>query len=187
MAGAWGGTFLTHLCAPAGVFIVVVCGLLSGWMLSPLWHLTNPGMKLAAAPVSLAAMASSMFRQPPRQRSSIIVEDSSALPEKEPDFVLDDQDEDDVYEEEEFSAEEPPDGLKINPPVALALHAQGAQQTQREYQLPDFDLLDPPEEFDYELLARKARLAAATLEKTFQQFGLNIKISGRHGTCDHAI
>lgn len=177
MAGAWGGTFLTHFCAPAGVLIVVVCGLLSGWMLSPLWHLTSPGMRLAAVPVSFASKVSSIFRQPPRQRSSIIVEDSSALPDKTPGWAADDEDEDDLYEEVEVSAEEPPGGLKINPPVALALHAHDAQQTQREYQLPDYDLLDPPEDFDYELLAKKARLAAATLEKTFEQFGLNIKVA----------
>jgi S-DNA-T family DNA segregation ATPase FtsK/SpoIIIE len=185
MAGAWGGTFLTHFCAPAGVFIVVVCGLLSGWMLSPLWHLTNPGMKLAVAPVPFVSKVSAIFRQPRRLRSSIIVEDSSALSDGTSEFAedeLDDDDDDgdhddDLYGDVAISAEEAPGGLKINPPVTLALHAHDAQQTQREYQLPDYDLLDPPEDFDYELLAKKARLAAATLEKTFQQFGLNIKVA----------
>lgn len=42
--------------------------------------------------------------------------------------------------------------------------------------LPTFDLLDDAEEFPYEILAKKAQLAAATLEKTFQQFGLNIRV-----------
>jgi DNA segregation ATPase FtsK/SpoIIIE, S-DNA-T family len=42
--------------------------------------------------------------------------------------------------------------------------------------LPTCDLLDDAEEFPYEILAKKAQLAAATLEKTFQQFGLNIRV-----------
>ena len=47
----------------------------------------------------------------------------------------------------------------------------------RTYELPDVELLEEPEHVDYELLAKKARLAAVTLEKTFQEFGLNIRVS----------
>ncbi|MCA9008063.1 MAG: DNA translocase FtsK, partial [Planctomycetaceae bacterium] len=47
----------------------------------------------------------------------------------------------------------------------------------RRYELPDPEMLELPEDFPYELLARKARIAAATLEKTFEEFGLNIRVS----------
>jgi len=187
LAGAWGATLLTHFCAPTGVMIVIACGLISGWMLSPLWHLTNPGLKLAAAPIAFASMASAMLRQPARQRSSIIVnsddeDEEDEIRETIPLAVMgDEEDEDDDKEEYEEEASHDSDdelsSFKINPPVALSLHAPSEERTQREYQLPDVELLEEPEDFNYDLLAKKARLAAATLEKTFQQFGLNIRVS----------
>ena len=45
-----------------------------------------------------------------------------------------------------------------------------------EYRLPEPDLLEVAEEFPYELLAERARIVAATLEKTFQTFGLNVRV-----------
>jgi DNA segregation ATPase FtsK/SpoIIIE, S-DNA-T family len=44
------------------------------------------------------------------------------------------------------------------------------------FTLPTTDLLEPAEPFPFELLAEKARHAAAILEKTFQEFGLNVKV-----------
>ncbi len=44
------------------------------------------------------------------------------------------------------------------------------------FELPSWDLLEPAEDFPYELLAKKAQIAAATLERTFQEFNLNIKV-----------
>ena len=37
-------------------------------------------------------------------------------------------------------------------------------------------MLEDSEEFPYELLAKKARVAAITLERTFQEFGLNVRV-----------
>ncbi|MCH2200791.1 MAG: DNA translocase FtsK [Fuerstiella sp.] len=182
MTGALGGTLLTHFCAPTGVIIVLICGLVSGWMLSPLWHLTNPGLKLAAAPVAIASMASSLLRSQTARRSSIHETnnhpDQNISPLADIDNVIEDEESSwdneplDPEDEDEESA-----GLRINPPVALTVHQTAEPRMQREYQLPEIELLDPPEDFDYEQLAKKARLAAATLESTFQQFGLNIKVS----------
>jgi S-DNA-T family DNA segregation ATPase FtsK/SpoIIIE len=42
--------------------------------------------------------------------------------------------------------------------------------------LPETSILDDAEAFPYGLLAAKAQIAAATLEKTFQEFGLNVKV-----------
>ena len=53
--GAWLGVGLNSLFSPAGVFLLIACGLLSGWMLSPLWVVTMPGLKLAALPMSMRA------------------------------------------------------------------------------------------------------------------------------------
>ena len=192
--GAWMAVALNEAFAPAGVLILVCCGLLSGWMLSPLWSLTSPGLSLATLPVSAFTGAASMFNRVQRRseplpsapaesaeedgdeatgilsiRTPVIATESS-----QPEVV--DSDEEDEDEDDELGR-----ALKINPPAALTVHYGDDQgeitRSQREYQLPDLDLLEDPEEFPYELLAKKARLAAATLEKTFEQFGLNIKVS----------
>ena len=165
MTGAWCGVILRDLCSSAGVAILVGCGLVSGYMLSPFWHLTTPGLKLAMSPVIAAASVSSVLRgHHARSRVREIGEEpewneSLEKDDDQPDTPVDD------------------DGLRINPPVTLALHAPGEQQGTREYELPDVELLDEPESFPYEELAKKARLAAAMLERTFQQFGLNIRVS----------
>ncbi|MGE3314887.1 MAG: DNA translocase FtsK 4TM domain-containing protein [Planctomycetaceae bacterium] len=74
--------------------------------------------------------------------------------------------------------------IKVNPPVVAKSERDevrerleaGSAQTVDEYELPDLDLLEEAEEFPYELLAQKAQAAAATLEKTFQDFGLNVRV-----------
>jgi S-DNA-T family DNA segregation ATPase FtsK/SpoIIIE len=73
--------------------------------------------------------------------------------------------------------------IKVNPPVAVAKPPQVAPAPVRPsdaadpHELPELDLLDQAEEFPYELLAKKARVAAETLERTFQEFGLNVTVS----------
>jgi S-DNA-T family DNA segregation ATPase FtsK/SpoIIIE len=76
--------------------------------------------------------------------------------------------------------------IKVNPPVtavarAAALRAKlerkSAEAGSNGYEHPSLDLLEDAEDFPYELLAKKAQLAAVTLEKTFQEFGLNIRVA----------
>jgi S-DNA-T family DNA segregation ATPase FtsK/SpoIIIE len=69
--------------------------------------------------------------------------------------------------------------IRINPPAALSLHnPEGlAVSERRGFSLPDVNLLKESEEFPYELLAKKARVAATTLEKAFEEFGLNVKVA----------
>ena len=43
--------------------------------------------------------------------------------------------------------------------------------------MPPLSILEEAEDFPYELLAKKAQLAAATLERTFQEFNLNVKVA----------
>ncbi|MFN9373081.1 MAG: DNA translocase FtsK 4TM domain-containing protein [Planctomycetaceae bacterium] len=85
--------------------------------------------------------------------------------------------------DDELSASPPtattPAPIRINPPRDLSLH-QGARVSPpippREYNLPTAALLEPAEPFPFEALAEKARGAAAILERTFQEFGLNVRV-----------
>ena len=62
-------------------------------------------------------------------------------------------------------------------PVNLPAKANPAARDGRPHALPPTDLLEPPEDFPFEELAEKARVAAETLEETFQDFGLNVTVS----------
>jgi S-DNA-T family DNA segregation ATPase FtsK/SpoIIIE len=76
--------------------------------------------------------------------------------------------------------------FKVNPPITAKsgresirarLDAESLQTAADDYELPSLDLLEEAEEFPYELLAKKAQIAAQTLEKTFAQFGVNVHVS----------
>lgn len=71
--------------------------------------------------------------------------------------------------------------IRINAPATLALHNPDATTTEvaarQGFALPDLKILEEPEEFPYEQLAKKARLAANTLERAFVEFGLNVKVA----------
>ena len=70
-------------------------------------------------------------------------------------------DEDEEYEEEDSNADE--EVVEETEPV--------------EFVFPPVELLEDAEDFPYELLAEKAQAAAVVLEKTFDEFGLNVKVS----------
>jgi S-DNA-T family DNA segregation ATPase FtsK/SpoIIIE len=90
-----------------------------------------------------------------------------------------------VEEPDEPAAEVPRGEIKVNPPITATAHraavmasldAASQSGCDTPYTLPPLDLFEDSEEFPYELLAKKARVAAVTLEKTFQEFGLNIRV-----------
>ena len=75
--------------------------------------------------------------------------------------------------------------IKVNPPVTVKsdrdqviaqLEAGSQQADGSQYLLPSLEILEQPAEFPYDELAKKAQIAAVTLEKTFQEFGLNVKV-----------
>ena len=74
--------------------------------------------------------------------------------------------------------------IRVNPPVAAAARREPfatRRQTPTaevvpEVKLPTAELLELAEPFPFEILAEKARAAAAVLEKTFQEFGLNVRV-----------
>jgi len=72
--------------------------------------------------------------------------------------------------------------IKVNPPVGMRSIVSATPKPiapppeKRTYQLPDDSLLEEAEAFPYDVLAAKAQIAAATLERAFQDFNLNIKV-----------
>ncbi|MDB5344682.1 MAG: Cell division protein FtsK [Schlesneria sp.] len=72
--------------------------------------------------------------------------------------------------------------IRVNPPVgmksatAIATKPVASPVERLPFQLPDSSLLEDAEAFPYDVLAAKAQLAAATLERTFEDFGLNVKV-----------
>jgi S-DNA-T family DNA segregation ATPase FtsK/SpoIIIE len=76
--------------------------------------------------------------------------------------------------------------IKVNPPVTVLsdrerviaqLEAGSQQPDGTQFALPNLDALELAADFPYEELAKKAQVAAVTLEKTFQEFGLNVKVN----------
>lgn len=183
VVGAWISAALARAFSPAGVFLLVGCGLLSGWMLSPLWVVATPGLKLAAVPVSVISTAGGLIGRLKvrRPKAEVTAEPDASEPttlsiNTPVDEIVDDAIETEDESDEETEDDEQP--LRINPPAELTVHRpEEAEPFEREYNLPTVDLLEEPEDFPYETLAKKARIAAATLENTFEQFGLNIRVS----------
>jgi S-DNA-T family DNA segregation ATPase FtsK/SpoIIIE len=74
--------------------------------------------------------------------------------------------------------------IRVNPPLAagekpvmsFAQRELPPVDVAVEVKLPTADVLEPAEPFPFEVLADKARVAAAVLEKTFQEFGLNVRV-----------
>lgn len=206
VVGAWAGLALINSFSQAGVIILLSCGLLSGWMLSPLWAATSPGVRIATLPLAIFSSLGSLGRV---FRSGTSAASTTATEVAAGTKVTDDEENDDgpstltintpldyqkkvapvveeeyedeedaEYEEEELEeADAPsPHKLRINAPATLKTR-DVEPDPNRTYNLPGLDLLEDAEDFPYEALAKKARVAATTLEKTFQQFGLNIRVS----------
>jgi S-DNA-T family DNA segregation ATPase FtsK/SpoIIIE len=70
--------------------------------------------------------------------------------------------------------------IRVNPPMGMKSVATDEKPEppaeQPPFQLPDASLLEDAEAFPYDVLAAKAQIAAATLERAFDDFGLNVKV-----------
>lgn len=70
--------------------------------------------------------------------------------------------------------------IRVNPPLGMTASVPQATvppvAERIPHRLPETAILDDAEAFPYDVLAAKAQIAAATLEKTFQEFGLNVKV-----------
>ncbi len=78
----------------------------------------------------------------------------------------------------------PRSSVRVNPPATTRGEREEiidrieaiSREEPEEYELPDLDLLEDSEVFPYALLAKKAQVAAITLEQTFREFGLNVRV-----------
>lgn len=75
--------------------------------------------------------------------------------------------------------------FKVNPPAGLSKSSREAEfntgsaatKVKSEYKLPSLNLLGKGESFPFEQLAAKAEKTRAVIEKTFTEFGLNVKVT----------
>lgn len=140
------------------------------------------------SPEAAAAIASLIV--PLDEAASDVDNDDPLIPSLEEDFDADDVEivddgendpESDGFVPASFTLSPERAPIRVNPPVGMRTAEERAQpvyETKEKipYQLPDISILDDAEAFPYDVLASKAQIAAGKLEKTFQEFGLNVKV-----------
>jgi S-DNA-T family DNA segregation ATPase FtsK/SpoIIIE len=173
--GAWTGLLLEKKFSTAGIVIFAASLLAAGVLLTPLSDILQPAFRLAALPAVAIRGAGAMFFQSPVEKpkkakdSRPTSDQPVTVPFAQPE----------VGAEEAVVADVDGRSIRINPPAALSLHnPEGLPLAQRRgFSLPEINLLKDSEEFPYELLAKKARVAATQLEQAFDEFGLNVKVA----------
>lgn len=191
--GAWGVAAFEGHFATTGLLILLSSCFLAGLVLVADTSVVTRALRfllrpVVALPAAILIGVSRLFRRRPKSEEEIEVDHRGALSLRESIAAVDDEEsyaEEQADEEVEDSTGEPGE-IKVNPPVTTALsqrdeviaklEAASATNDGTHYTLPSLDLLEEAEEFPYEILAKRARLAAITLEKTFQEFGLNVKV-----------
>ncbi|NQV23268.1 MAG: DNA translocase FtsK 4TM domain-containing protein [Rhodopirellula sp.] len=193
--GAWGVAAFEEHVATTGLLILLSSSFLAGLVLVADTSVVTRALRfllrpIVAIPAALLAAVARLFKRRPKSEidAEVEVDHRGALSRRDSivatSDVNADDDEEEIDEEVEASTGKPGE-IKVNPPVtALSqrdeviarLEAASATHEGTHYTLPSLDLLEESEEFPYELLAKRARLAAITLEKTFQEFGLNVKV-----------
>jgi S-DNA-T family DNA segregation ATPase FtsK/SpoIIIE len=188
--GAWGKYYLTDQLSLAGSLVVIATLIVAGLLLSNELILFRALGTTTMTPIRVARWA--IARQ--RARTTLETAAPSVIPVNRPSLpavsdsplvrtfvatadVASTQDLMTAVLQPAAQAE-----FKVNPPVALratsdAAEVIAARELETHYELPSFDLLEESEDFPFELLAKKAQATAAILEKTFQTFGLNVKVS----------
>ena len=182
--GAWSTVLLTGHFSAAGVWILISAAFLSGLLIS------SEGMIVSFLPgsISRATLFATRVRAGGRrgqQSRSATADDeysNTALGEHD---VAPDRDDEPAEDPMTLTIPHRDGGVRVNPPasgrssrdrIAEQLDARANAVPDPSFELPETGLLEDAEEFPYELLAKKARVAAAVLEKTFQEFGLNVRV-----------
>jgi S-DNA-T family DNA segregation ATPase FtsK/SpoIIIE len=177
--GAYAGLLLQKKFSSVGVMILAGSLIAAGVLLTPLADIVPPALRLAALPAAGIRAAGSWLHQ----RSTSVRPSRSVVAPRKP--VADDPEPATIPfsvptpepESKSLSADVDGRSIRINPPAALSLHNPDAVVERRGFSLPDVSLLMESEEFPYEQLAKKARIAATTLEQAFQEFGLNVRVA----------
>jgi DNA segregation ATPase FtsK/SpoIIIE, S-DNA-T family len=191
--GAWGVAAFEEHFATTGLLILLSSCFLAGFVLVADTNVVTRALRcllrpVVAIPAVLLSMPARLFRRRSTEEVEVEFDHRGALSHRDSVIATDEEDlEDDAAIDEEVDVSTgKPGEIKVNPPVTTALsqrdeviarlEAASATSNDTPYTLPSLDLLEESEEFPYELLAKRARLAAITLEKTFQEFGLNVKV-----------
>ena len=186
--GAWSRTILARHFSIGGGMIIIATLICAGFLMSGDVWLLRLGWKAATFP--LLALAWPFYGDAPviddgepddaPLKRKVLPDppaEESAYPESIPLAGDDEPDEDDVP----LAAS--PAGFKVNPPLSARLDDRAAftarppAPAELDIGLPDLDVLEDSEAFPFELLAEKAQTTAAIIERTFQEFGLNVKVS----------
>jgi DNA segregation ATPase FtsK/SpoIIIE, S-DNA-T family len=179
--GAWGVTAFEQHFATTGILILFGSLFSAGLVLATDMSLVTGTMRAIMLPVIIARGFAPGGT--PKERDDEPIDRRGALSQREskaPDEI------DDALDIVETPVELPRSKteIKVNPPVSSTsqvdqviarLEAEGNVGEPR-YAAPPLELLEHAEEFPFELLAKKARISAVTLEKTFQEFGLNVRV-----------
>lgn len=183
--GAWTGLILQKKFSAVGVMIFATSLVAAGILLTPLSDILQPALRFAALPASAIRSAGVLFQRTPvkakpakesAKSSRATTDQPATVP-----FVAGPPSTDTEPAEVKDATPARTEGrsIRINPPVPLSVHNPDglAVMERRGFSLPDITLLKESEEFPYELLAKKARVAATTLENAFAEFGLNVKVA----------
>ena len=171
--GAWGKVVLTQNFSLAGSLIIIITTFCVGLLLATEAFFFRLAIRSLMLPVRLLTW--------PFQR--LATASPTVTHDMEPRYSH--VDPSIPAEPEDVSEGQPPPEFKVNPPASVkAPHGllsgwlrPRAQHTFDDVDLPSLDILEDAEEFPFELLAKKAQTAAIVLEKTFDEFGLNVKVS----------
>jgi S-DNA-T family DNA segregation ATPase FtsK/SpoIIIE len=177
-AGVWGAALLEQHLTLTGIRILVVAVFVSGTLLTGEIVLFRWAFSTVTAPIRLFKRA--LFGK----RRTAPLDDETTDDLNDVDENLEEnKSQDDVQDETTEPEVRRP--IKVNPPVSpqsdrervmARLDACSLESLDDPFELPELELLEEAEEFPYELLAKKAQIAAVTLEKTFQEFGLNVHV-----------
>ena len=192
LLGAWGASFAEAKFAASGRLILVLSLVAAGIVLStdrPFFHVA---VRLLLAPISLLnrvafGRARSAESETDENETSDGIEEPNVAPHrsrkrKRDRSAIEEAAEAGIEIADDAETRQP---IRVNPPataksqreqVMERLEECSRQSLDDEYDLPSLDILEDAEDFPYELLAKKARVAAVTLEQTFQEFGLNVRV-----------
>ena len=183
--GAWCATWLDVFFVPTGRGVLLLSMLVSGLVLSGEWRQILVLFRWTVAP--LGWLMRLMLHGVPRENDPV---DRKLV---EPIRVVESSQVDDVELAPTSAEVEPHEGLEsvVSPPHRVTVHSTvsredqdsslqrievGSRRLNDSPELPGLGMLEDPEDFPYALLAKKAQLAAITLEQTFQDFGLNVRV-----------
>ena len=190
--GAWGSVMLTEQFSTVGSVIIVATILCIGLLLTSDGFVFNLVYKMVAFPARILLMPVLM----------VLYGGQSKTGQGPQDPPPDGDDPDEEGAESEQRAANRDDSLpvvskaplaasakesatavefRVNPPVKINVQQKSwfasSDGRMPHVDLPPHDILDDAEEFPFELLAAKAQQSAAILEKTFEDFGLNVKVT----------